>query len=139
MVQMIPLLLISLVVYAVLTFTGMASFGETAWHEYILVTLPMYSGDEWQVTGGDAFLVLSMGFLFVELIRATKTETSSIINHGLSFALFVVVLLLFILAPGFGNSVFFIFLCMTFLDPMAGFVVTTVTARRDLAVSDVGR
>jgi hypothetical protein len=26
---------------------------------------------------------------------------------------------------------------MTFLDPMAGLVVTTVTARRDLSVTDV--
>ena len=52
------------------------------------------------------------------------------------FLLFVVALLLFILAPGFGNSTYFIFLTMCFLDPMAGLVVTTVTARRDLAVTD---
>ncbi len=52
--------------------------------------------------------------------------------------MFVVALLLFILAPGFGNSTYFLFLAMTFLDPMAGLVVTTVAARRDFAVTDTG-
>ena len=40
-----------------------------------------------------------------------------------------------IIIPGYGNSVFFIYLSMTFLDFMAGFIVTTVTARRDFGVS----
>ena len=73
----------------------------------------------------------------MDRIRATKTGQASISNHLLSIILFVVALLLFILAPGFGNSLYFIFLTMTFLDPMAGLVVTTVTSRRDLAVTDI--
>ena len=99
--------------------------------------MPPHAGDVWRVTWGTLFLAGSMGLLFVELVRATKAGTASITNHLLSFLLFVVALLLFILAPGFGNSVYFIFLTMTFLDPMAGLVVTTVTARRDLAVTDL--
>ena len=136
MLQMFPLLAISLIVYAVLTFTGIGGPDGARWHEIVLVELPMYSGDVWRVPWGDGFLVGSMGLLFVELIRATKTGTASITNHLLSFLLFIVVLLMFILAPGFGNSLFFIFMTMTFLDPMAGFVVTTVTARRDLSVTE---
>jgi len=136
MFQMFPLLTISLIVYAVLTFLGITAPDGTVWHEGLVIALPMYSGDVWGVTWGDAFLVGSMGLLFVELIRATKTGTASITNHLLSFLLFIVALLMFILAPGFGNSLFFIFMTMTFLDPMAGFVVTTVTARRDLSVTE---
>ena len=134
--QIFPLLAISLVIYTVLTLTGMGGAGA-AWHEIVVVSLPMYSGDVWRVTWGAFFLTGSMGLLFVELIRATKAGTASITNHLLSFLLFVVALLLFILAPGFGNSTYFLFLTMTFLDPMAGLVVTTVTARRDLAVTDL--
>jgi hypothetical protein len=99
----------------------------------------MYSGDIWRVSWGTLFLTGSIGLLFVEIVRATKAGTASITNHLLSFLLFVVALLLFILAPGFGNSTYFVFLAMTFLDPMAGLVVTTVTARRDLAVTDVAK
>ncbi len=134
--QVFPLLTISLIIYAVLTLTGMGGGGGATWHDAVVVNLPMYSGDVWRVSWGTIFLVASMGLLFVELIRATKVGTASITNHLLSFLLFVVALLLFILAPGFGNSIYFIFLTMTFLDPMAGLVVTTVTARRDLAVTD---
>jgi hypothetical protein len=135
--QIFPLLTISLVIYVVLTVTGMGGTGGIAWHEIVVVSLPMYSGDVWRITWGTLFLTGSMGLLFVELIRATKAGTASITNHLLSFLLFVAALLLFILAKGFGNSTYFLFLAMTFLDPMAGLVVTTVTARRDLAVTDV--
>ncbi|HBS31868.1 MAG TPA: hypothetical protein DEA40_09010 [Parvularcula sp.] len=135
--QVFPLLTISLIIYAALTLTGMAGAGGTAWHEVVVANLPMYSGDVWRVTWGTLFLVGSIGLLFVELIRSTRVGTASITNHLLSFLVFVVALLLFILAPGFGNSTYFLFLAMAFLDPMAGLVVTTVAARRDLAVGDV--
>jgi hypothetical protein len=131
MYQMFPLLGISLVVYAVLTFTGAAG---AEWYELTFVQLPMVSDDIWEVTWGDLFLLVSMALLFVELLRSTKTGSESIMNHALSVVVFIISLLLFIIVRGFGNSVFFLFMTMTFLDFMAGFIVTTVTARRDLAV-----
>ena len=134
--QVFPLLTISLIIYAVLTLAGMGGSNGVSWHEVVVTELPMYSGDIWRVTWGTIFLLGSVGLLFVELIRSTKVGTASITNHLLSFLVFVVALLLFILAPGFGNSTYFLFLAMTFLDPMAGLVVTTVSARRDLAVGD---
>jgi len=138
--QMFPLLGLSMIVYAVITVIGVGDAtlvdGTLPWHEVVLVELPLVSGDAWNVTWGTIFLTASMGLLFVELIRATKTGAESITNHLLSFMLFIVGLLLFIMAPGFGNSVFFLFLTMTFLDPMAGFIVTTVTARRDFSVAE---
>lgn len=140
MYQMFPLLAVSLVVYGVLTITGAVGSAEVAWFEVTFVELPMVSGDVWRVSWGDVFLVSSMGLLFVELLRATKTGSESIMNHALSVVVFVVALLLFIIVDGFGNSVFFLFLSMTFLDFMAGFIVTTVTARRDLSVTEgIGR
>ncbi|NOX95876.1 MAG: hypothetical protein GXP04_12520 [Alphaproteobacteria bacterium] len=149
MYQMFPLLAISLIVYAVLTLTG-AVGGDAAtcgavidgavaspcWYQLTFVELPMVSGDEWRVSWGDIFLLASMGLLFVELLRATKTGSESIMNHALSVVVFVIALLLFIIVEGFGNSVFFLFMSMTFLDFMAGFIVTTVTARRDLSVGE---
>jgi hypothetical protein len=46
---------------------------------------------------------------------------------------FIAALLLFLLVKGYGNSTFFIFMSMTLLDFMAGFIITTVTSRRDIA------
>ncbi|MGF1545307.1 MAG: hypothetical protein ACFB00_12555 [Parvularculaceae bacterium] len=135
MIQMFPLLVVSLVIYAVLTLTNM-SIGTESWRLAELMNLPLASDDVWVIRGGDVFLVGSMGLLFVELERATNTDTSSLTNHALSFILFIVCLLLFIFFSGFGNSTFFIYMSMTFLDPMAGIVVTTVTARRDFSVAE---
>lgn len=131
MYQMFPLLAVSLIVYAVLTLTGAAG---AAWYDITFVQLPMVSADTWDVTWGDVFLLVSMGLLFVELLRSTKTGSESIMNHALSVLVFIVSLLLFIIVKGFGNSIFFLFLTMTFMDFMAGFIVTTVTARRDFSV-----
>lgn len=136
MYQMFPLLAISLVVFAVLTLTGAVGTADTPWYEMLFVQLPMVSGDTWSVSWGDVFLLSSMGLLFVELLRSTKTGSESIMNHALSVVVFVVALLLFIIVKGFGNSVFFLYMAMTFLDFMAGFIVTTVTARRDLNVAE---
>lgn len=133
--EVFPLLTISFVVFVVLTLVLPAQDG-VAWHQWSVATLPLYSGDNWVLKWGDLFIVVSMAFLFIELVRSTKTGTQSVANHLLSFLLFIAVLLTFILAPKFGNSIFFIFATMTLLDPMAGMVVTTVTARRDLSVSD---
>ncbi|MEL6506829.1 MAG: hypothetical protein AAGH42_05300 [Pseudomonadota bacterium] len=135
-----PLMTISFVVYAVITVTGVGdivtSTGTTYWHEIPIAELELYSGDRWPVTWGVLFLVISMGLLFVELVRATKIGNESVFNHVLSFLVFTAAAFAFVLVEGFGNTTFFIFLLMLFLDPITGIIVTTATTRRDLAVTD---
>ena len=128
---MFPLLTFSLIVYGVTTLAN----GGAAWVDARMIELVMISGNRWEIAYGDAFLMLSLVFLFVEILRATKTGTDSLLNHALSAVVFVASLLVFITLDGYGNSVFFIFVMMTALDFMAGFIVTTVTARRDFGVS----
>jgi hypothetical protein len=80
-----------------------------------------------------------MVLLFVELLKSTHTGAEAIINHGLSLILFIICLIQFLLIPGFATSVFFLIMVMTLLDVLAGVIVTIVSARRDLAVSEQGR
>lgn len=121
-----PLLALSLAVYAFIDLTAGKNWYHATW-----VNIHMMSGDTWQVSGGDAFLGLSMVLLFIELVRATHSGGDSIINHALSAVVFIIALLLFCTRPGFGNSTFFLYMSMTLLDFMAGFIITAVTARRD--------
>ncbi|MEL6363753.1 MAG: hypothetical protein AAFR11_02805 [Pseudomonadota bacterium] len=130
-----PLLAISVVLFAILTITGIGSGDDGSWFTIVVAELPLVQ-DRWTVTFGDLFIVGSLGLLFIELLRSTQTGTDSLINHVLSFITFVIALLLFILAPGFGNSVFFMLVLMTCMDLVAGFIVTTVTARRDFGVAE---
>ena len=56
----------------------------------------------------------------------------AIINHSLSMILFIVCLVEFLLFRGFATSVFFLITVMVLLDVLAGFIVTIISARRDI-------
>lgn len=131
MLQAFPLLALSLILFAGFNLTS----DETArpWYHSEAFSIDMMSGDIWHVSGGDVFLLFSMILLFIEILRATRSGGESIINHAFSVIVFVGSLMLFLTRPGYGNSVFFIFMSMTLLDFMAGFIITSVTARRDIA------
>ncbi|MEM8986428.1 MAG: hypothetical protein AAGC95_06860 [Pseudomonadota bacterium] len=131
MLLALPLLFLGLLYYTAIVFTVGAPFLDKTFF-----TINMMSGDIWVLTHGHVFIMVSLGLLFVELIRSTKTGAGSIINHARSMGVFVIGLLLFVMVKGFGNSIFFIFLLMTLLDVMAGFIVTIVTARRDFSVAE---
>lgn len=139
MLQSFPLLTIGLVVYAVLTLVdSVAGTGAAAhWTQQLLIELPLVSkGSVWEIRGGDIFLTFCMGLLFVEIVRSTQSGKGALTNNLFSVLLAVACLIMFILVVGFGNSVFFLFTAMTFLDALAGMIVTTVTARRDLSITD---
>jgi len=96
--------------------------------------LPMISGVKWVLTKGDAIILLSIVFLFLEILKSTSTGTSTIVNHAVSMMLFIVCMIEFLLAPNFATSTFFILMSMTLLDVLAGVVVTIVSARRDFGM-----
>jgi hypothetical protein len=135
MLQIFPLLTLSLIVYSAL---GLVSGGEPSpWYESESFVVHLMSGDDWRISGGHLFLMFSMLLLFIELLRATKSGSASILNHAFSVVVFVVALLLFLMVKGYGNSIFFLYTAMTLLDFMAGFIITTVTSRRDLSLGRV--
>ncbi|MFN3313448.1 MAG: hypothetical protein ACK46Q_08275 [Hyphomonas sp.] len=99
------------------------------------VGLPMISGVEWELTKGDAIVLLAVVFLFLEILKSTSTGTATIVNHGISLLLFILCLVQFLLMPNFATSTFFILMSMTLLDVLAGVIVTIVSARRDFGVA----
>lgn len=132
MLQTLPLLTISLAIFVVLSaFTGDPA---APWYTLPSMDFDLISGDVWRVSRGDVFLAFSMVLLFVEILRATRSGSASVMNHAFSVVVFIIALLMFLTTRGYGNSVFFLFTSMTLLDFMAGFIITTVTARRDLSL-----
>lgn len=130
--NIIPLLVFPLILYNFIVFTGIASAGQVeAWLSSPIFTVGMFSGDAWHVSFADVFMGLSLLLLFVEIVKATRTDAMSIINHGLSMLLSVVCIIQFITVAGFSNSVFFMLTLMTIVDVIAGFTVTIVAAKRD--------
>lgn len=91
-------------------------------------------GATWAVSAGDLLIILSMIFFFVEILKSTSTNSTTIANHAISMVVFIICLIEFLLFPNFATSAFFILTIMCLLDVLAGVVVTIVSARRDFTV-----
>ena len=132
----LPLLVIPVAIYALVVLFGVIGGAETAVGAAALrdslFSMPMASGARWDVGVGDLILFLSLILLFFELLKSTSSQKVAIVNHALSMILFVFCLVAFLLFKGFATSTFFLILTMVMLDVLAGFIVTIISARRDL-------
>ena len=129
-----PLLVLPVLIYNVIALALPGAFGgdATARMAEVVFEIPMASRASWQVTIGDLLLAASLIVLFVELLKSTTSRKLAIINHGLSLLLFIICLVELLLAPAFATSTFFLITLMVLLDVLAGFIVTIVSARRDI-------
>ena len=140
MLRMFPLLLIVVVIYNILVFGhGLASHGAMeAFLAQSSVTIRMFSGDDWIFSIGDFLILIALALLFVEIVKATRTTSSEIINHGLSMITFVVAIIEFITLKGFSTSTFFFMMVFTLFDVIAGYTISIVAAEHDLGLGRAG-
>ncbi|ESQ86253.1 hypothetical protein AEAC466_03390 [Asticcacaulis sp. AC466] len=136
MLTAFPLLAIPFLVYNILalfTLFGGADNAAYSAVSQILFSLPMPSnGTHWEVSVGDVILLGSLICLFFELLKSTKSDKVAIVNHSLSMVVFIVCLVEFLLFRPFATSTFFLLTFMTLMDVLAGFIVTAVSARKDI-------
>jgi len=130
MFRAIPLLLIVVVIWNILVFMT----GTPLTAQALSIGLP--SATVLTVTTGEALVGLGLILLYFEILKSTRTTGASIIDHVLSMALFVVVLLELILVPAMGTGSFALVVLLTLVDVIAGFTVTISTARRDIGLGD---
>lgn len=130
----IPLLLIPVVLYNVVVLFGggarALTNGDALLRDPVL-SVTMASGAQWSIGAGDLILFVGLILLFFELVKSTSSQKAAIINHALSMILFIVVLIEFLLLPGFATSTFFLIGVMVLLDVLAGFIVTIIASRKD--------
>jgi len=137
MLVAIPLLIVPVVIYLIVVVTGglLNNEGIVAAEAALrdpIFSIPMVSGSAWNVGSGDLILFLSLILLFFELLKSTSSQKVAIVNHALSMILFIACLVAFLLVKGFATSTFFLILTMVMLDVLAGFIVTIISARKDL-------
>ncbi len=123
-----PLLLIPFAIYNMIAFLFRIGFSDT------LFTIPMLSKATLSVTTSDLLLILSICLLFVEILKATRVGTRSIVDHILSFILFIVMLGEFMIVPWAATSTFLLMLVIALVDVVGGFSVSIRTAQRDIGV-----
>ena len=98
------------------------------------IKIKVLSGDLWKITASDGFVVATLLLLFIETVKATRTEHREILNHGLSLLTFIGALVEFVVLKGFGTSTFFFITAMCLFDVVAGYTISIITARRDMSV-----
>ena len=123
-----PLLVIVVLLYNLL---ALPKSGEYLTKKVFEITLP--SGAPWAVTLTDGVLALGLFILFIEVAKATQTDSASIMDHAFSLVLFCLVLVEFLVFKPVGTSGFFLIMVMCFFDVVAGFTVTITGARRDFS------
>lgn len=129
----LPLMILPLIGYNALEFL----FGGVDW-KAPLFELNMMSGAVWTMTASDVFLLVALFCLFIEVLKATRTTSMSIVDHMLSTLVFVGCLVEFLLVARAATSTFFLLTAIAFVDVVAGFSITIRAARRDFAVGPHG-
>ncbi|GAB6043310.1 hypothetical protein [Endothiovibrio diazotrophicus] len=127
---------IPLFAYLWVIINGLLLFGGAAALGGSLFNVALVSGAAWSASVSDLFIVLGVLALYIEVFKATRTGTASVIDHTLSMMVFVAFLVEFLVYAKAGNSTFVILGLMSLLDVVAGFTITIVAARRDLSLND---
>lgn len=129
-----PALLVPVALYALAAL--FASGGEAGFQGFLdsaLWRIGMPAGVEWALSWGEVFVLMGLAALFVDLLKATGAGSATVINHALSTGVFILCLIVFLVAPPFVTSPFFLLMAMALLDVVAGFTITIIAARRDVS------
>ncbi len=134
-----PLLLISIVIYNLLAF-GYGLTDNLVMHVFLKQSwaFHIFTGDTWNFNLGDLLILVSLGLLFLEIIKATRTTRRELFSHGLAAIVFVIALVEFITMKGFSTSVFFFITAMAAFDTVAEYMIGIVAAEHDLGMGRAG-
>ena len=128
-----PLLLIPFAIYNMIAFLTPG----VSWTSPV-TTVHMMSGVDWVLTWQDIFLAFSIFLLWVELIKSTRVGMRSAMDHVLSMALFIAMLVEFLLVAQAGTSTFFLLTMISLVDVLVGFIVSIRSSQRQVQVDTGG-
>ena len=123
-----PLLIVPFAIYNIIAFLFDLGFADTVF------SIQMMSGATLGVTTGDLLIILSILLLFVEILKATRFGVKSIVDHMLSFVVFVAALVEFLMVQKAATSNFLIFLVICAVDVIGGFSISIRAATRDFTI-----
>ena len=125
-VRYVPLMGIILLLYNIISASS-----EFVWdNTWKTINLP--SGAEVAVSYSEGFIAFSLIVLFIEIIKSTSISNHAITEQILSILIFIIFLLQFLNSSKASEPTFLILTIMSLIDVMAGFVIQTKVARRDI-------
>ncbi len=124
-----PLLLVPFAIYNIIAFITPGVGWTTP-----VTTVHMMSGQDWVLTWEDLLLAFAILLLAVEIIKSTRMGMQSIVDHVLAMALFIVMLVEFLLVQRAGTSTFFLLTMIGLVDVLVGFIVSIRSSQRQVEV-----
>jgi hypothetical protein len=124
-----PLLLVPFAVYNMIAFLT-PGVGWTA----PVTTVHMMSGQDWVLTWEDLLIAFAILLLWVEIIKSTRIGMRSVMDHILAMALFIAMLVEFLLVKQAGTSTFFLLMMIALVDVLGGFIIGMRAGRRQVEV-----
>ena len=128
-----PLLLIPFAIYNMIAFLTPG----VSWTAPV-TTVHMMSGQDWVLTWEDILLAFSIFLLWIEIIKSTRIGMRSVMDHILAMALFVGMLVEFLLVKNAGTSTFFLLMIIAVVDVLAGFIVGMRSSQRQIEIEGPG-
>ncbi len=128
MLAAFPLLLIALILA---NFLGLSTEGG---FDYAMLSFTLPSGATVSLSAGWGLVLFGLVLLYVEIFKATRTGSSTILDHALSLIVFIVGLVELLVVKKLGHPVFMTILLMCLIDVIAGFTVSISGARRDFGL-----
>ena len=127
-----PLLLIPFAIYNMIAFL----MAGVSWTSPVTI-VHMMSGQDWVLTWEDVLLALSILLLWIEIIKSTRLGMRSVMDHILAMALFIAMLVEFLLVQQAGTSTFFLLMMIALVDVLSGFIIGMRSGRRQVEVDNV--
>ena len=128
-----PLLLVPFAIYNMIAFLTPG----VSWTSPV-TTVHMMSGRDWVLTWEDMLIAFAIFLLWVEIIKSTRIGTRSVMDHILAMALFIVMLVEFLLVGRAASSTFFLLTAIALVDVLAGFIIGMRSAQRQIEIEGPG-
>jgi hypothetical protein len=124
-----PLLLIPFAIYNMIAFLTPGVSWTTP-----VATIHMMSGQDWVLTWEDLLLAFAILLLAIEMLKSTRMGMRSIVDHILAMALFIAMLVEFLLVRQAGTSTFFLLTMISLVDVLVGFIVSIRSSQRQVEI-----
>ncbi len=131
-----PLLALPVALYNVFALGNGAADAMSVSLAHAIGRLPMpITNAAWAIQLSDVFLFAGLIALFFEVVASSGSSDDVLMKHVLAMLLFVICLVEFLLLRPFATSTFFLLMVMVLLETIAGFIITTVAARKDIGMA----
>lgn len=128
-----PLLLVPFAIYNMIAFLTPG----VSWTSPV-TTVHMMSGQDWVLTWEDLLLAFAIFLLWIEIIKSTRIGRRTVMDHILAMALFIVMLIEFLLVQHAGTSTFFLLMIIALVDTLGGFIIGMRSSQRQIEIEGPG-